>query len=237
MTREQIIGEVRRTAKENGGVPLGWRRFVAETGIKEGHWLKHWARWGDLLLDAGFEPNRLTVAYQTSELLEAFAVLTARLGRLPTDRDLRLADSQDSAFPSSKVFARLGNKSELMRQVRDYCEQVGRHAHVIELCDAYVAPRRRPNAAARGEVEYGAVYLIKSGRFFKVGRSNSAGRRSYEIALQLPEKADTVHVIKTDDPVGIEAYWHQRFAPKRRNGEWFALEAADVTAFKRRKFM
>jgi hypothetical protein len=79
--------------------------------------------------------------------------------------------------------------------------------------------------------------MIKSGRFFKVVRSISAGRRSYEIALQLPEKADTVHVIKTDDPVGIEACWHQRFAPKRRNGEWFALEAADVTAFKRRKFM
>lgn len=68
-----------------------------------------------------------------------------------------------------------------------------------------------------------------------LGRARFAGRREREIALQLPEKADTVHVITTDDPPDIEAYWHQRFAAKRLNGEWFALTAADVRAFKRRK--
>ena len=87
------------------------------------------------------------------------------------------------------------------------------------------------------DVEIGFVYLVKSGRFYKIGKSNAAGRRKYELALQLPERVVTVHVIRTDDPSGIEVYWHKRFDAQRKNGEWFDLNADDVAAFKRRKFM
>jgi hypothetical protein len=87
------------------------------------------------------------------------------------------------------------------------------------------------------EGDLGFVYLIKSGRYYKIGCSNSAGRREYELAIQLPEKANLVHAIRTDDAVGIEAYWHKRFGAKRKGGEWFELSTDDVKAFKRRRFM
>jgi len=69
----------------------------------------------------------------------------------------------------------------------------------------------------------------------KIGRTKNPLRREGEVGIQLPEKLTPVHHIKTDDPAGIESYWHARFSSKRKEGEWFALTPVDVRAFKRWK--
>ena len=66
---------------------------------------------------------------------------------------------------------------------------------------------------------------------------NMMGRRERELAIQLPQKGAMLHKISTDDPSGIEAYWHRRFESRRGNSEWFNLTAEDVAAFRRRKYM
>ncbi len=60
-------------------------------------------------------------------------------------------------------------------------------------------------------------------------------QRARQVGVNLPEDLELVHAISTDDAYGIEAYWHKRFADKRRGGEWFELTGDDVRAFKRRK--
>jgi hypothetical protein len=81
----------------------------------------------------------------------------------------------------------------------------------------------------------GYVYLVQHGSRgeYKIGRTNNAIRREGELRTELPEQLSPIHTIATDDPSGVERYWHMRFAEKRKNGEWFALNANDVRAFKK----
>jgi len=239
MNKEQILIEIKRTTEENSGVPLGWRKFVQETGIREVDWLgQHWARWSDALLEAGYTPNRMNVGYDESFLCERYIELTRELKRLPFKGDMLMKARANSAFPNPKTFSRFGSKAKLVKSVMDYSQGRAGYEDIVLLCEQF-APRSsgNPEAPDPARAELGEVYLMKSGRFYKLGRSNAAGRREYELAIQLPEKLKSIHVIRTDDPVGIEAYWHKRFDPKRKNGEWFDLNSADVAAFKRRKFM
>ena len=78
--------------------------------------------------------------------------------------------------------------------------------------------------------------LAKHGRDYKIGRSNDVTRRRREIALLLPNEFEHVHMIETDDPEGIEQYWHRRFEARRTRGEWFRLTTEDVAAFRRRRY-
>jgi hypothetical protein len=238
MNKEHILQEIKRTAEENGGVPLGKARFLAETGIREADWLgRFWARWGDAIREAGYSPNQLNAAYDTEFLLEAYIGLIRELKKVPASGDLRLKAGNDPHFPNWKTFDRLGSKAEVVKRILEHCRERSGYEDVIALCEQYSPRPSKKTEGATTKDSEGVVYLMKSGRFYKLGRSNAAGRREYELGIQLPEKLKTVHVIRTDDPVGIEAYWHRRFEEKRKNGEWFDLGAAEIAAFKRRKFM
>lgn len=242
MTREFILKEIKRTAEANGGKALGRQRFIQETGIKEYDWKgKIWARWGDAVREAGYSPGELQTAFDDTQFLEQLALLIRDLGHFPVMMEMRLRKRQDPSFPNEKGYERFGTKVQLAARVIDYSRSKSSFEGVIAICE------RVSNKDVSESVEtfpaapedFGFVYLLKSGRFYKIGRSNAAGRRERELDIQLPEKATNIHVIRTDGPVGIEAYWHNRFADKRvrSRAEWFNLDSTDVNAFRRRKFM
>ncbi|MBX3578798.1 MAG: GIY-YIG nuclease family protein [Rhizobiaceae bacterium] len=144
-------------------------------------------------------------------------------------------------FPASSTFrARFRSKQHLLERALAFARTSGTATKTVaQLAEAVAraAPdrRREPVQPPRSA---GYVYMMRFGSsYYKIGRTNRPDRRQFEIGLSLPDKVKPIHAIRTDDPSGIEAYWHRRFKEKRLNGEWFRLSRDDVTDFKRRKFM
>jgi Meiotically Up-regulated Gene 113 (MUG113) protein len=238
MTKDHILAEIRRTAALNGGEALGKGRFLADTGIKESDWHgKYWVRWGDALREAGFEPNRLNAALSESHLLSSLADLVKELGHFPVSGEIKLKARSTPGFPSPNTYGRFGGKGVLAAKLQAWFLAQDDAAGAAMCAPAAVAAGVGGESVASPGPVVGFVYLLKSGKFYKIGKTNAVGRRERELTIQLPQKAETVHSIKTDDPAGIEEYWHRRFGDRRRNGEWFELAQADVIAFRRRRFM
>jgi len=239
MEKAEILDAIRRCAEENGGVAVGRERFEAMTGIAEWRWSgRYWVRWSEAVAEAGYEPGTMNTRIPDEAVLGALAELVRVLGHYPVAAELTMKRRADPTFPSPNVFQRFGSKAEVAARLVEFCGDDPTLATVAALARPVAeSARERPSTEAiDGHVmSPGQVYLVKSGRHYKIGRTNSVGRRGYELAIQLPDPLDVVHVIETDDSVGIERYWHQRFATKRANGEWFALTKADVAAFKRRR--
>jgi hypothetical protein len=233
--RETIVEQIKRLAAQNDGKPLGRRAFEQETGIRERDWLgKIWARWGDALVEAGFEPNTMRGKADRSDLLSRLADVCAHYGRMPTAAEFELV-RVEKGLPSYSTYENnFGREDEMVAALREWLSENGDQNGLLSVLPEVQAISREvssPRKAAEG-----FVYLLRSGRHFKIGRSEDLERRVKQVSVALPEAVQLEHAIRTDDPAGIEAYWHRRFADKRANGEWFALSGEDVRAFKRRSF-
>lgn len=230
--REEILSHIKKLATSNGGQPPGVRAFERATGITEGTWRGlYWARWSDALKEAGFEPNKWQGKSEADFIFEKFIDAARHYKRLPTSMELRMYRRIQPDFPNEKTLHMyFGSKAKLLLNLRDWIADKSDYSDVAGMLGAVIdeAKSSKPNE--------GLVYLIRSGPHYKIGRSEELERRVKEIRIALPEAAVLVHSIRTDDPAGIEAYWHRRFAERRANGEWFKLSNADVAAFKRRKY-
>lgn len=242
MDKKHIIDEIIRTARENNGKPLGKAKFEKETGIKFSDWYGiYWTKWGDAIKEAGFKPNKLQSAYNQNKLTEHIITLIREIKKFPTTGEIRLKCHNTKTFPSHTVFSRrLGKKSEMAQKVISYCKNNAGYDDVIKICKGVLDSSGglgREIDSEEAEPQFSFVYLMKLGQSYKIGQSDYVEKRKYDIGAKLPEEPKLIHKIKTDDPIGIEAYWHKRFESKRKRGEWFDLSSSDVKAFKRRKFM
>ncbi len=239
MDKKYIISEIQRLSSENDGKPLGIRRFESLTGIKRSEWYpKLWLRWNDALNEAGFKSNKMDIPYEEDDLILFYIELIRELSSFPIDGQLKRKAKESPKFPSESSFRRLGKKAERAHKIISFCKNRKEFEDVIKYCEPVaktnMAPREK-NSVDNQKIGY--VYLIRHGnrKEYKIGKTYNPIRREGEIRLELPEKVEPIHTIATDDPSGVEKYWHNRFSDKRKEGEWFELSADDVRAFKKWK--
>ena len=227
MDKQQLVAEIKRLALENGGRAPGRQAFEAATGVKMSEWYPHiWLRWGDALAEAGYAPNVLQEKMTDDALLEKYIAFTRQMGRFPVEGEIRRKAREDASFPSHSVFARFGGKEKLLEAVETHCRKAGGFEEVLELCERRKTTSTQTKTRVRkaeSKIPTELVYPMKSGRHYKIGRTNSVGRRRSELAIKIPVPPTTVRSIETDDPIGVEAYWHKRFPEQTRRGRMVCL--------------
>lgn len=234
--RDAIISEIQRIAKEAGGKAPGHRLFERETGMGTSVWRGlFWARWSDALREAGLTPNEKQGRFDRQLLFEKLVNVFRYYGREPTISELEMYRGVDPNFPwYSTINNNFSGKQNAMKAFGEWLIDKPDFSDVAEMLP--LSDSNTVESFSEEKSSEGHVYLIKSGDFYKIGRSDQLERRIKEIRIALPDVATLVHSIRTDDSPGIEAYWHRRFAAQRANGEWFRLSSTDVAAFRRRKF-
>jgi len=90
---------------------------------------------------------------------------------------------------------------------------------------------KNPSGRARN-AQKGYVYLMRSGKHYKIGASKDPDTRRDFLGTKPPFEIEIVCTIPTDDMFGLEDELHVQFSDKHVNGEWFELEPSDVAYIK-----
>jgi hypothetical protein len=220
-TKQEILDEIRKVSARLGVTP-GKRLFESETGIKEGEWYGvHWSRWNEAVSEAGIETNQKSEKLPQDFMLKKYADAVRKLGRIPVAAELRMYARSVEDFPNEKTYTRaFGGKQGTLAALSKWIVDQPDYSDIVPLIPELTNEERSSQINSPPE---GSVYLLRSGQHYKIGRSDQLEMRVKQITVSLPDKVTLEHSIRTDDPSGIEAYWHRRFADKRANGEWFWL--------------
>src|SRR5205807_7065224 len=106
-----------------------------------------------------------------------------------THNELRVKAHNDPEFPSEKTIrSRFGAKPRLISRVIKYFSDQNEFNDVVALCQQYKSPSHvtDENQVPFDDSEFGYVYLAKSGRFYKIGRTNATGRRNTRLGFSFP---------------------------------------------------
>ena len=237
--KADILLKIKGYVEEHNDVP-GSLVFTNFFNIRQLDWQLHFDKWSDAINEAGFEPNQFSKRTEDESVILLLIQFIRELGRFPTQIQCRKRAQNDKSFPSLNVIYKTfaNDHHTRIKKVEDYCKENDGYDDVLSMLPVLSDIDSGDETSHNQDQRVGFVYLLRHGssrREYKIGKTFDELRRLGEIRLQMPENITNIHTIKTDDPSGIEAYWHRRFSSKRKNGEWFELNQSEIKAFKRWK--
>lgn len=239
LTKEEIIKEIQKWAKENGGRTPSAIKFEEITGIGPYELPKYsWSNYGELVLEAGLTPNLFDkTKYSHQDLCKMFVRVIREKGKWPTRAVLEIKHSHDSKFPASATFyKKLGQTRDLAQTILEYVKDKQGYKDVVNICIPVLEKYKNESDTSEDDkVESGFVYLGLQHGDYKIGYTKDLNRRREDITLLGSGPMVWIYEIETDDMRGVERYWHNRFKSKWTRGEWYKLNPSDVKAFKRWK--
>ncbi|NMY43493.1 GIY-YIG nuclease family protein [Pseudomonas sp. WS 5013] len=117
-------------------------------------------------------------------------------------------------------------------ELRDHTRMESRPAVTSRPHPRKIAPERLIPVEVVGQATTGAkagvVYVLKSAYGYKVGRTRSVPNRMRAFGVHLPFVYTIPLCVWFDDCHMAEHRYHEMFADKRINGEWFDLDEQDI---------
>ena len=181
-TRQEILQAIKRTAV--AGRALGQGGFSSATGIKEHQWRKHWTRWNQAVVEAGFLPNTLTPKYADETLGTCLAGLARSLGIMPVKGDIDHKKAADPTCPSYEAFGRWKGSGTLASALHSFRGDRADLSDIAAMCQSKAASSPPARTTARDRVVKGYVSLKRygrSGRDWKIGKTEDVRRRHAQL--------------------------------------------------------
>lgn len=87
----------------------------------------------------------------------------------------------------------------------------------------------RSESGGEREASPGTVYLLKSGKYYKIGLTRQRiESRVKQLQRGVPYTIEIVRTHIVNDPEATEGHLHARLADRRKAGEWFDLVRDDI---------
>lgn len=139
--RQALLDTIRAVvARRPAGKPLSFLKFIAESKLTGRHVFRHFPKWSEALLAAGFNFKHPNAPVSSTESLTDWACVVRELHRLPTANEFKLRGKHGL----STLRSRFGAWSKVPEAFRDFAGSSGEWSDVVAL----LPPAGKPGKAS-----------------------------------------------------------------------------------------